>query len=1675
MSNVIKEYQEALNTTPPLKVNIAPAFTPPAGVQDPASPPTPTIPASAFPTVPTQAAPLPEQPQIQPTPSTLLETPPTPTGDTALSYGETVSRLSAQSAQEIQKILAESGQPKPNEVQKQLLGSSSPIQIDPKLTSQNNPFASKSEPRNAAERLAFEPPVLPNGMRNAFSNPNARAAIAAGISKGEYLDYIQSLRDKGAQYVGFGERDVDNGGFTNVTGQRVIETEDFTGLSADQIRQKMKDRTGFYSNRRAFNEAIFPFLGKDRGELETLFGILSFPWNITIGLGLDITRPVAAVISGTKLSQLGGSVIPLPDWEEIKKAYDDMRPTRGFGSYTDAAALGEQFLTIAPSQQFIDKNRDSVPKQYTEYYNPVGMVFEDTFTNRFFSGFPLVLGDPLNAPIGKAFNRFRRSAVAPPPITPEVLPPVRELPPSNVAGVLPEARTVDVPSVVDSPITPRTPPTPERVLVTPNREAPSRVYLPENTVAQDATTSQTTVGRTVAQSDTAAQNITTVEGATQVNDITVPQKRAEPELAASYDSLARYEPSEVVFPVPREPYTPPVVRYHGSSSPVTELKNDFFNKDNIYGNGFYTTRDRSVAETYQKKGASEGTGEGYLYQVDSSNDKLFNLDDVIPAQIRESVRLNAPNSGRLGVLYKEAERLLNGGKSYGLGGKVVTSTAELFDAVRIFSKRVTVETGEDGFAKFVDSFKPELQKSGYTGFTHEGGRLTRGKRHQVDILWNPETSVKLSQLNLPKVEPEDIQLYNNVTALFNDSPQLPIIQQAVREVVEQKPVTVELPKNPILQEVVEYGRTGELTPNIAVLKGATPDEVRAIVQDKLEVMRDTPLVVPRLEVQPIVIPKLEFAFQNKIGGRVVKGVRPSKRASARDSALDEWMVKFDNWYTSNRRPEYIRTGATGSDFEPLINAYIRKGDYLVNGEKVDAITFANISVSEDVRGKGIFSDILKRTEEKYPDKVLVIEEVNESSAALAKKNGFTVDSTNPNNWVKVPPDKPVPTSKPVTVVEMYHGGANKVEKLDDTYRSVDNLYGNGLYTTENIEVANSYRGKNAVDKTEEGYLYKLQEITPQKLYDLDNPLVAGTPEYTAVRKTLIEYAKVDGGEFTGVARHILKMFRNGQVPKLTEIFKSGRPLTKDSAKYAAFVDSFRTELEKLGYNGYTHTGGRSIRGSIDHKVNIYWNSENALRLEQLEPKPVPTSKPVVVTDSAIVTVADLQDAAKGIGTLGEVSQWSVRGDFITPLKEVLNAVDDLGLDVLNTPALSRMVKGGIGKLSNKTVEGVASSLQKVSLETAEDIAKSIFNALWRKSTPDQKEIILGKISTTRLEQLGLERVQTKITPPTLPTLRHEQAVMYHGAGSQMSRLDDSFFSTENIYGNGLYTTADRGVANSYRKKNATAYSKEGYLYSLTEKSPVKLYDLDQPFNKQSVEGKAIIEHLERLQRSGDDYIETLADGMLDELSQGFTLGRAMDTTRRFNEGGSEVLTNFIDSFREPLSKSGYGGYTHQGGVLTGSKRHQVNIYWKTEDVLELKQLEPTPNFSDSYQVVNDSKVELSKLREEMLLAQGYDRREAVMTAKRGHPISEEIANTGAVSDRSLKMIVKNRELYSDYPSEQKWSSKMLQQIWEVATPEQKAYLMTNLDNIEKLGLERIARSNVIDDHLPPERVFDTPC
>lgn len=1562
MSNIIKENQEALNEVPPLKINIAPVGGAPAAIKiepdtlEPttnAPPPIPIkVPEPLQTTIPQQQqsveAPLPNVPYTAP-----------PTGAEALSFGETVSRLSAQSSQEIQKILSESGQPKPNEVQKKLLGSNNPVQIDPKLTSQSNPFITGNQPRNAAERLAFEPPVLPNGLRNAFSDPNARAAIAAGISKEEYIAWARQTKNEQ-----FGNIRKTSDGYLDeygqVQGAVYADRGDWTGLSKEEIRKRMADASVGYGLRLGFNQNFLPFLGEDRGALETLFGVLSLPANVAKGVALDLTRPVAAVVSG------GFNV------DEIKKAYEAMRPTRG-GTFFGAAALGENFA----SMDVVDGKQ----------FNPFAIVRDDKNIPQALAGFGLdVLLDPLNIPAveSRLFGLFRRNTVTPPPITPEVLPPVRELPPSRVAGALPPAAqtTVTVPSVVDSPISPRTPPTPERVLVTP---APlrDRINLPDTSV-QSRTTVSDNVGditRTQSPSEviiTRGGDTTSVQDRTsfqvQTEDITNVQnnalpeyKRAEPELAASYESLARYEPSEVVFPVPREPYVPT--------------------------------------------------------------------------------------------------------------GAIV------------------------------------------------------------------------------KVEPADVQLYNNVTALFNDSPELPVAQNLLRAVVEQAPIPQAVYQNRILQEVAEYGRTGELTPNIAVLKGATPDEVRAIVQDRLEVLRDTPFVVPRLEVQPIEVPKLEFDITRQV---------PNK-----PSIVESSVARIS--------PEVLnKSGGITPNPSTLVelDAIVDNTGVVVDNTKIESLA------KSIVESGGVARPVILR--QINPVK---FEVVGDNTSYLAAKRAAELD---PKNIYEV---RSV-IVKPDSELERLYVRQQQAYKEISKYQ-VDAVLPDSSTNTKTFRADRAGEGKRP-------YSIDLSGVTTSR-----------------------------GGAYNKEAVEVLarEMLESGQNIRPIVMRRTG----------AETAEVIRGNLEFLAAKRAQELDPRfeSINAYLLDGVDL----DNFLKqLDILDDTlPVPTSKPVVVTDSAIASVADLQDAAKGIGTLGEVTQWSVRGDFVTPLKDVLNAVDDLGLDVLNTPELSRMVKGGIGKLSNRVVGAVASSLQKVSLETAEDIAKSIFDALWRKSTPYQKEIILDKISTTRLEQLGLERVQTKITPPTLPTLQH--VIAFHGAAKPITKLNDNYYSVKNLYGNGFYTTANADVANFYRGKNVTDES-QGVLYGVTELKPQKLYDLDAKIDINSPEGAAIKSALEDIVGGSNLNLSKKASKALDDLSSGdVTLASVYNYFRRMSMSSDDKhITKAVDSFRNGFEKLGYTGYTHEGGNLISKSnvKHQVNIYWKTEDAIQLTQLDPPaplqyspelervlsryvngeafgwaararsgeglsayppellrafsensrqypilyrglgdtgsvvskvgdivsdkaiqsfstdlkeaatysngnvilklegadglktttesanslqtevlvlpdsysvksitdvrvggvgggtfriaevvpttkkttpaatkPDVTDSYHVVNDSQVPIEQLRVAMLREQGFDYRTA--SSMKVHPLSRSMSEFGEVYDEDLIPFLKSRELSVSTPTEQKWSSKMLQQIWEVATPEQKAYIMSNVDNLEQLGLERIARSNVIDDHLPPEGVFDTPC
>lgn len=1150
MPNLIQEVQEELNKTPPLKVDIKPVMGAPQPTE-----PTP-IPVQA-----PQPLQLPEPTPLQPVESKGSPIPEVPTID-SLAYGDTVSRMSAQSAEDIRKTLANTSAPKPNEVQKNLLQSNTPVQIDPKLTSQNNPFS----PQTAQERLMFEPPVLSNGLGNPFSDPNALAALRAGVSKEEYLAYKRDL-DKSNE----GDSPLFNLGLQDKLRSVLPKPlESFEGLTGDQIRARMSRVSGFNTFRRNLNTNFLPFSGSEnRNELETLLSALSFPANLVKGVALDITRPFAAGVAGLQTTNLGGgNILPSINIDKVREAYDAMRPTRG-GSYTGAAILGEQFPFLAQPNK-------------GEVYNPLAAVYQDSFANRFIAGGLDLLADPLNvdAVTNRLFAPFARaSKVEVPRVTVEVPKVVEGTPPRPE---LPPARTIDVQA--KPIITPPNPRQSDRVLITaPPTESRAIIpYVPELSITREA-----------------------------------PKTRDIVPVVRDAETLSKYEPVAVEFPTPRQPFTP------------------------------------------------------------------------------------IPDSRAI-------------------------------------------------------------------------------------------------------VPVPEVNMYNNVTALFNDSKELSVVQRFMRDVVEQKPYeqipdarSLVVQQNPVLREVAEFARTGDLTPNIAVLQGAPANEIAEVVSDRLALIRENPIVVPKIEVQPLEVPQLAFDITSQLPRRVPREIVESGTLSR------TLAVSLDNI----EPPKLQVTSNVDRLAQQILDA----------GDNVEPVILKRVSpVKYEIVGDPTNYYAAQRALEINPNADINLRSVVVSQDSEAVKYYTSLQRAEEEVRKLAPDTALVGVDAPTTSVP-------------SSFKRVENTRTYNVNTDNITSFRSSTYSKEAVEKLARHYVETGENLRP-----------------IVLRRT--------GAETFDVVRGNLEYLAAKRAQELDKSFTGVRAYIVDGVNEKALLQ----QLDLLD-------------GTV----------------------PVPTTKPVVLGESEFATLSDLQDAARTGDTLSEVSQWSPRGDFSTPLKDVLNAVDDLGIDELNTPSLAKLVKGRVGKLADKTVKEVAQSLQKVKLDNNEDVAKSVFNALWRKSTDDQKQLILSTLSTKRLNDLGLERVQTKIVPPTQPTMRHD-----------------------------------------------------------------------------------------------------VSSGLVDV---------------------------------------------------------------------------------EAYQVFNESQIPIEHLRVAALREQGYDLRTA--SSMKIHPLIEEIELTGRVSDKSLDELIRTKELTIDTVSERNWSSKMLQRIWEVATPEQKALIMRELDTrtLENLGLERIARSNVIDDHLPPETIFDVPC
>lgn len=261
-----------------------------------------------------------------------------------------------------------------------------------------------------------------------------------------------------------------------------------------------------------------------------------------------------------------------------------------------------------------------------------------------------------------------------------------------------------------------------------------------------------------------------------------------------------------------------------------------------------------------------------------------------------------------------------------------------------------------------------------------------------------------------------------------------------------------------------------------------------------------------------------------------------------------------------------------------------------------------------------------------------------------------------------------PSATDTTLVETrgtgvrFHGTSTPLPKDRPTNDGVfqtspSNIYGEGFYTTEAVDIAKGYTGKG---KGGTPTLYKVEERGDVSVYDLDQPI---TPDIQRL---------VDN-TFKGVLDDVAEDYDLSTLSKVFDAVRaesSAVGWSKYDVQDAFF--SIRADLEAQGYRGLTHTGGAKT-GNAAHNVKIYWYPEDDLIVTRsaLDDYTVPktTGAGVKTQYQAPTTSTTATTPISGLGVLKQtqLSQAQLLDDLV-----------EAEIQSLSTPTPSTVVSIPVG-------------------------------------------------------------------------------------------------------------------------------------------------------------------------------------------------------------------------------------------------------------------------------------------------------------------------------------------------------------------------------------------------------------
>jgi|TARA_B100000073_G_scaffold348231_1_gene365831 hypothetical protein len=322
-----------------------------------------------------------------------------------------------------------------------------------------------------------------------------------------------------------------------------------------------------------------------------------------------------------------------------------------------------------------------------------------------------------------------------------------------------------------------------------------------------------------------------------------------------------------------------------------------------------------------------------------------------------------------------------------------------------------------------------------------------------------------------------------------------------------------------------------------------------------------------------------------------------------------------------------------------------------------------------------------------------------------------------------------------------------------------------------------------------------------------------------------------------------------------------------------------------------------------------------------------------------------------------LSNYLVDTPLVGPVAKLLAAESEEESNVAKE-TIKKFIEGGVtAKIANKTFDAVLNP-QKVSdafINVVDFFKKSpqatkrlIFNlqqSKFNKFSNIRKYNSMDEVLRVGDDLVDVAPVTDDVVTKTstgleLPDTRGQNE-FYHGAASEINLVEGGEFgkAVENLYGDGFYVTEDLITAAKYQKKNRVKGKKPtGIVYKVTEKQPVKFFDLDAPATPER------IDQLRKFYDFGDYESVDIIDRALDEIGPNASIAQIYDQIKLIsnaNDLSANTTADLFSSFIEELQREGFGGLTHQGGKKAGKGKrlHQVRIYFDPANSLELNKVD----------------------------------------------------------------------------------------------------------------------------------------